>query len=106
MCIHKRQAHNLLFNPLTVPIKFIYNSDLLSFLLCEINRTSTPVSYATFIIYELELTPSENKIGFNMLDGNEFTTPYILDTVTNSPSVCKLPTQAKNNVLIVSINGE
>ena len=34
----------------------------------------------------------------------DFIIPYIIDTTTNSPSGRQLPTQAKKNVGIISIN--
>ena len=46
------------------------------------------------------------KIGFNLLDDEDFTISYITDTIPNSPVVHQLPSQAKLNVWIVAINGE
>ena len=48
----------------------------------------------------------EKKVGFNLLDYEDFTIPYITDTILNSPSGRQLPTQAKRNLWIISINGE
>ena len=50
------------------------------------------------LIYEIELTPSGRKIGFNILDDEDFTTPYITDTIPNSPAGHKLPAQALKKV--------
>ena len=44
--------------------------------------------------------------GFNLLDDNDFTIQYIIDTITNLPSGHKLPTQDKKNVWIININGK
>ena len=46
------------------------------------------------------------KIGFNLLDDEDFTIPYIIDTILNAPDGHKLTTQAKKNVWIIDINGE
>ena len=46
------------------------------------------------------------KIGFNLLDYEDFTIPYITDPIPNSPDDHQLPTQGKKNVWIISINGE
>ena len=45
------------------------------------------------------------KIGFNLLDDEDFTIPYAIDTIPNSPVSHKLPTKSKNNVWIIAING-
>ena len=55
------------------------------------------------ITYDIELHTSENKIGFNLLDDEYFTIPYINYTIPNSPAGRQLPSQAKRNVLIVAI---
>ena len=41
-----------------------------------------------------------------MLDDEDFTIPYITDTIPNLPDGHKLPSQANRNVWIVAINGE
>ena len=46
------------------------------------------------------------KVGLNLLDDDDFTIPYITDTIPNSPSGDQLPSQAKINVWIVATNGE
>ena len=58
------------------------------------------------ITYEIELPPSGKKFGFNLLDDEDFTIPFITDTTPNSPDGQKLPTQAKQNVWIIDINAE
>ena len=50
------------------------------------------------ITYEIELPPSGNKIGFNLLDDEHFTIPSVIDKISNSPDSHKLPTQNKKNV--------
>ena len=84
----------------------IHNSDLLNLIPCELDITSTPFRDETIITYDIELPPSGNKIGFNLLDDEDFTIPYITDTIHNSPAVHQLPSQAKRNLWIVAINGE
>ena len=54
----------------------------------------------------LSYLPQERKIGFNLLDDEDFTIPYITDTIPNSPDGHRLPPQAKQNVSIIAINGE
>ena len=60
------------------------------------------------ITYGTEFPPSGKKNGFNLLDDEYFTIPYITDTNTipNSPAGHHLPSQAKQNMWIVAINGE
>ena len=58
------------------------------------------------ITYEIELPPSGNKIGFNLLDDEYFTIPSVIDKIPNSPDSHHLLTQYKKNVWIVAINGE
>ena len=67
--------------------------------------TSTPFSDETIITYDIDLPPSGKKIGFNLLDYEDFTMPYITDTIPNSPAGYQLPSQANRNVWIVSIKG-
>ena len=73
---------------------------------CELDLTSTKFSDTTIITYEIELTPSGKKVGFNLPGDEEFTIAYITDTILNSPDAHQLPSQAKRNVWIVAINGE
>ena len=56
--------------------------------------------------YEIQLFPSENKTGFNLLDDENFTFTYVTGTTPNSPSGHKIPTQTKRNVQIIAINEE
>ena len=55
----------------------VHNSYLLKFVPCELYITTCPVCDTTTIKYEIELTPYEKKVGFNLLDDKEFTIPYI-----------------------------
>ena len=72
----------------------------------DLDIISNPFCDSAIINYELELPPSGNKIGFNLLYNYDFTTPYIINTIPNSPSGYQLPTQTKKNVCIIDINGE
>ena len=73
---------------------------------CELDLTSTPFRDEIIIIYEIELPTSGKKIGFNLLDDEYFTIPYITDTISNSQARHQLQSQAKINVWIVAINVE
>ena len=84
----------------------IHDSDLLNLIPWEPDLKSTPFSDETIITYDIELPPSGKNIGFNLLDDEDFTIPYITDTIPNSPDGHQLPSQAKRNVWIVDINGE
>ena len=55
---------------------------------------------------KIDLPPSGSKIGFNLLDNEYFTIPYITDTIPNSTAGHQLLSQAKTKVWIVAINGE
>ena len=87
------------------PEVHIHHSDLLNLIPCELDLTSTPFRDETIITYDIELPPSGKKIGFNLLDDEYFTIPYITDTIPNSPAGHQLPSQAKRNVWIVATNG-
>ena len=73
---------------------------------CELDPTSTPFRDTTIFTYEIKLPPYGNKIVLNLLDEEDFTIPYVIDTIPNSSSSHKLPTQAKKNAWIIAINGE
>ena len=73
---------------------------------CELDLTSTPCSDTTIITYEIEFPTSGNKFGFNLLDDKDSTISYIIDTIPKFPDGRQLPTQAKRNVWIISINVE
>ena len=73
---------------------------------CELDLTSTTFHYTTTLTYEIDLPPSGIKVGFNLLDDEYFTIPYITDTIPNSLADRKLPAQAKRNLWIIAINGK
>ena len=73
---------------------------------CELDLKSTPVCNTKTLTYKIELPPAGKKIGFNLLDGEDFITPHVIDTIPNSPDGHQLPTQANNNVYIIAVNGE
>ena len=58
---------------------------------CKTDITYTPFCDATIITYEIDLSPSGKKVGFNLLDDEGFTIPYIIDTIPNSPASHQLP---------------
>ena len=72
---------------------------------CELDITSSIFHDATIITYKIELLPSGNKIDFNVLDYDDFTIRYMLDTISNSPAGHQTPTQYKKNFWIITING-
>ena len=84
----------------------IQNSYLLNFIPCKLDITSTTFIDTKKIKNEIELPPSGKKIGFNLLDGTDFTIPSFIDTIQNSPVYHKLPTQSKNSMCIIAINEE
>ena len=73
---------------------------------CELHLTYTQFSDTIVIAYEIELPPSGKKVGFNLLDDEDFKIPYITDTIPNSPAVHQIPSHAKRNVWIMAINVE
>ena len=68
---------------LKYPESCIHNSDLLKLIPYEIDLTYTPFRDTTTITYEIELPPSVNKVGFNLLDDEDFTISYITNTISN-----------------------
>ena len=60
----------------------------------------------TIITHKIELPPPVEEIGFNFMDDNEFTIPYIIDIFTNLLTSRQLLTHDKKNVLAVAVNGE
>ena len=72
---------------------------------CELDLTYNPFSSTKFLTYEIELPPYEKKIGFSLLDDEDFTILYVTDIIPNSPAGHQLPTQAKLNAWIIAING-
>ena len=61
---------------------------------CKLYLKSTLFHDTTIISYEIELPPYGKKIGLNLLNGEYFTIPYVIDTIPSSPAVYQLPTQA------------
>ena len=59
-------------------------------------HTSTPFYDTKMLTYEIELPLVGKKIGFNLLDNEYFTIPYVINTIQNLPADHQLPTQAKN----------
>ena len=86
------------------PESLIHNLDLLNLIPCELDLTSIPFRYKKIITNAIELPPSGNKIGFNLLDDKYFTISHVIDTIQNSPSGHQLSTQAKTNMWIIYIN--
>ena len=82
----------------------IHNSDLINLIPCEIDLTTTTFCDTKIITYEIELPTSGKKVRFHLMDDEYFIILYINDTIPNSPAGHKIPTQAKQNVCIISIN--
>ena len=68
---------------------FFQIPDQLNFIPREVDIYSTQFGDATMIQYKIELPPAGNKIGFD----DDFTNPYIIDTITNLTEGHQLPTQ-------------
>ena len=71
----------------------------------ELDLTSNPFSNKKIATYEIELPTSGSKVGFNLLNDEYFTIPYVTNTIPNLLAGNQLPTQAKLYVWIISING-
>ena len=56
------------------------------------------------LYHEIQLLPYVNKVGFNSMDDEEFTIPYITDKTPNLPAGHRVSTYTKHNVWIVYIN--
>ena len=67
-------------------------------IICELDITSTPFFDTIILTYKIELPNSGNKVSFNLLDDEDFTTPYITDTIPNFPAGHQPPSQDKQNV--------
>ena len=48
---------------------------MLNLIPCKLDLTSTPLNDTTVIEYEIELPPYGNKVGFNLMDDEDFTIP-------------------------------
>ena len=88
------------------PKTHIHNSEFLKLIPCKLDLTSNPFCDKKVLTYKIELPIYGKKFGFNLLDDEEFTIPYITDTTSNSPPDYQLPIQAKQNVWIIDIIGE
>ena len=73
---------------------------------CKLDLTTTTFCDTTIITYEIYLPPSGKKIGFNLLEDEDFTIPYITDKTPNSPAGHQLQTKANQKMWIMAINGE
>ena len=58
------------------------------------------------ITYEIESPPSGIKVGFNLLDDEDYTIPYITDKTQNPPAGYQPLSQAKRNMWNKDINGK
>ena len=54
--------------------------------------------------YDIELPPTVQNIGFNLMGDADFTIPYTIDTILNSLAGNQLMTQDKENVCNIVIN--
>ena len=54
------------------------------------------------IAYEIELTTSRKRIGFNLLYDEHFKVTYVIGTIPNSPSGHQLTTPDEKNVCIIA----
>ena len=79
--------------------------DLLKFIICELDIKPTTFCNTKILTYEIELLPSGNKIGLNLLDDEYSKIPYVNDSISNSPAYHQLTIQAEKNVWIIAING-
>ena len=61
----------------------IHNSDLLNFIPCEIYLASTPFRDTKILTYAIELPSSGKKVGFNLLDDEDFTISCVTDKMPN-----------------------
>ena len=73
----------------------IRNSDLLNLIPCELDLTSTPWCDTNILTYEIDLPPDGKKIGVNLLDEEDFSIPYVTDTIPKLPAGYQLPTQGE-----------
>ena len=55
---------------------------------------------------KLSFLPLERSLVFSSLNDEDFTIPYITDTIPNSPDFYQPPSQPNRNVWIIDINGE
>ena len=62
---------------------------------CELDIKSTPLCDTIIITHGSYITPYGKKVVFDLLDNEDFTIPYITDTIPNSPAGHQPPAQAK-----------
>ena len=86
------------------PEGLLHNLDMINLIPCELDITPTTFLDTTIITYEIVLPTAGKKFGFNLLYDEDFTIPYVIYKIPNSPASCQHPTQAKENVWIISIN--
>ena len=79
---------------------------MLNFIVCEVHLAFTPFCYTTILKYEIQLTPYGKKSGLDLLDDAYLTAPYIMDSISNSPTSHQLSTQTNKNVWLILINIE
>ena len=61
---------------------------------------------STVLAYDIDLSTPGSKVGFNLMDYDEFIITNIIDTIANYPPGHQILTQAKKNVCIIAINGD
>ena len=62
---------------------------------CELGITSYPYIDTTIVTYEIELPTDGKTVALNLLDDADFTIPYVIDKIQNSPAGNQILTQAK-----------
>ena len=61
---------------------------------------------STVLAYDIDLSTPGSKVGFNLMDYDEFIITNIIDTIANYPPGHQILTQAKKIVCIIAINGD
>ena len=61
------------------------NLYLINLITCELDLTYTKFYDTTRVIYKIDLFTDGREIVFNLLDDAYFITPYVIDTIPNSP---------------------
>ena len=77
------------------PGSLLYDSDLINLIPCDIDLTSNLFCDTPSLAYTIELPPAGKKVGFNLLDDEDFTIPYVTDTIPNPPAGHQPPTRYK-----------
>ena len=57
--------------------------DQINLIPCEIDPESNTFCDTKILTYEIELLNYRNKIGFNLLNDEYFTIPYVIDKIPN-----------------------